>query len=350
MKKKKRHKYIRWQRMRMRAAEKQRKRKKRLYKITYSKHNFSVFNQYSNDSTIYAPSDFRIIGNTTECLDFFRKLRHESSIITIRNTNIVKMSLKFVSQIDYGTISILTAIANDFKHNNVILRGDFPKDKDCKDFIIESGFLDRMYDNNNNPFHKSNKSDSIFFETGYGQKLSHKDNINISNLIKKIVFKLIGEEKHNPALKSIILEICGNSLEWSRKDNKQWLLGVKYESDKVVITITDVGNGILKTLHKKFSKTLTDIFTLKRNHEILMGAFEKKYGSTSQEVNRNKGLPSIKSAFENNTIRNLKVLTNNVILDFYNPKLSKSFKKGTPWFKGTFYQWEITRDCIEKII
>jgi hypothetical protein len=336
--------------MRMRAAEKRRKRMKRLQKRENNIHtNINGSKQKPIDFTIYAPVDFRVIENTTECLDFFRRLRQESSIRTIRNIRIVKMSLKLVSQIDYGTISILTAIANDFKHNNVILRGDFPKDRNCKEFIIESGFLDRMYDDNNKPFRKSNKSDSIFFETGYGQKLSNKDNINISNLIKKIVFKLTSQENHYPALKTIILEICGNSLEWSRTDNKQWLLGVKYESDKVVITITDVGNGILKTLHKKFSKKLTDIFTLKQNHEILMGAFERKYGSTSQEVNRNKGLPSIKSAFENNTIRSLKVLTNNVILHFDNPLLSKTFNNGTPWFKGTFYQWEITTKCIEKI-
>lgn len=346
MKNKKRYKYLRWQRMRMRAAEKQRKRKKRLLKSENSKHSkFNTSRQQPIDFTIYAPRDFRVIENTTECLDFFRKLRQESSILIIRNIRIVKMSLKHVSQIDYGTISILTAIANDFKHNNVILRGDFPKDSNCKDFIIDSGFLDRMYDENNKPFRKSNESDSIFFKTGYGQKLLFDDIINISNLIKKIEFKLTGQEKNNLALKTIILEICGNSLEWSRTDNKQWLLGVKYESDKVVITVTDIGNGILKTLHKKFSKTLTDIFTLKRNHEILMGAFEKKYGSTSQEENRNKGLPSIKSAFENNTIRNLKVLTNNVILHFDNPKLSKTFKDGTPWFKGTFYQWEITNNA-----
>lgn len=59
------------------------------------------------------------------------------------------------------------------------------------------------------------------------------------------------------SVKTIILEICGNSIEWSGTDNKQWLLGVKYESDRVIFTVTDVGKGILETLYRKFGKKFT---------------------------------------------------------------------------------------------
>lgn len=81
MKNKKRYKYLRWQRMRMRAAEKRRKRKKRLQKQGNNIHtNFNGSKQKPIDFTIYAPVDFRVIENTAECLDFFRRLRQESSI------------------------------------------------------------------------------------------------------------------------------------------------------------------------------------------------------------------------------------------------------------------------------
>ena len=88
----------------------------------------------------------------------------------------------------------------------------------------------------------------------------------------------------------------------------------------------------------------------KSNDEILKGAFDKKYGSTTKEDNRNKGLPAVKANFKQGTINNLKVLTNNVILHFDNDALSKEFEKGTPRFKGTFYQWEMTNDCLTKLI
>ena len=46
--------------------------------------------------------------------------------------------------------------------------------------------------------------------------------------------------------------------------------------------------------------------------------------------------------------RNLKVLTNNVILNFEDSSKSKTFAKGSPRFRGTFYQWEMTSNCINK--
>lgn len=111
-----------------------------------------------------------------------------------------------------------------------------------------------------------------------------------------------------------------------------------------------MGKGILETLKKRFGLVLKDIFTLKSPNDILKGAFDKKYGSTTQEVNRNKGLPAVKSHWEQGTINSLKVLTNNVILHFDSNELSETFSKGSPRFRGTFYQWEMTNDCINKIM
>ena len=226
---------------------------------------------------------------------------------------------------------------------------DFPVDVDCKKFMIDSGFLNHMVDEKGKPFPKAEKSDLIFFEKGSGV-LSDEDNRKISLLVKNVVNHLTGEMRYCLAVKTIILEICGNSIEWSGTDSKQWLLGVKYETGKVVFTVTDVGRGILDTLNRKFQLVLKDIFTIKSPDGILKGAFDKKYGSSAQEINRNKGLPAVKAHFEQATINFLKVITNNVILHFDNDLLSKTFEKGSPRFKGTFYQWEMTNDCINKIM
>lgn len=104
----------------------------------------------------------------------------------------------------------------------------------------------------------------------------------------------------------------------------------------------------MESLYRRLSRRFFEAF--KSNDEILKGAFDKKYGSTTKEDNRNKGLPAVKANFNQGTINNLKVLTNNVILHFDNDSLSKEFEKGTPRFKGTFYQWEMTNDCLTKLI
>jgi len=295
---------------------------------------------------VIAPYDLRLIENTNKCLKFFRDLRSEEYRSRRGKLSFVILSLKSVTKIDYGTISILTAIGDDLKFKGVILRSILPDNPQCKNYMIESGYLNNLYDDNGKPFPKAPKSELMFFEKGCG-RLSDEENRKISLLIKKIVGHLTGVERYCQPLRTIILEICGNSIEWSGTDNKQWLLGVNYREDRVIFTVTDVGKGILESLYRRLSRRFFEAF--KSNDEILKGAFDKKYGSTTKEDNRNKGLPAVKANFKQGTIRSLKVLTNNVILHFDNDSLSKEFQRGTPRFKGTFYQWEMTIDCLTKL-
>jgi len=286
--------------------------------------------------------------NTEGCLSFFHDLRSEDYLSRRKNIRFVIVSLKEVTQIDYGTISILSAIGDDLKFKGIILKSFLPENPECRNFMIESGYLNNLFDDKGNPFPKTQKSELMFFEKGCGV-LSTIDNQKISQMVKNVVNHLIGELKYCLPVKTIILEICGNSIEWGGTDNRQWLLGVKYENEKVIFTVTDVGKGILDTLHRKFSKKLTDVFTVKPNDEILKGAYSRKYGSNTQEVNRNKGLPSVKAKFDQGTVLELKVLTNNVILHFDDDSKSRVFERGTSRFKGTFYQWAMTKDCINNI-
>jgi hypothetical protein len=327
--------------------QKQERQEKSIYNVR-NKSSYKLKKKNVINPPVFAPEDFRLIENTEECLLFFRNIRNEENINTFKNLKIVLMSMKYVTQIDYGTTSILTAISDDLKYKGIVLKGDFPSDPKCKKFIIDSGILNHMVDERGNAFPKPEKSDLIFFEKGCGV-LSTEDNKKISQMVMNVVNHLTGESKYCLPVKTIILEICGNSIEWGGTDNRQWLFGVKYEDEKVIFTVTDVGKGILDTLYRKFKHRITDVFTIKPNDEILKGAFNKKYGSNTQEINRNKGLPSVKSNFEQGTIKELKVLTNNVILHFDDDVQSKAFEKGKPRFKGTFYQWSMSNECINNI-
>lgn len=321
-----------------------RKRKHKFFRIR----NISSWDRTFDKSPIliHVPADFRLIDNTTECLEFFREIRSRKSINFFKNQKVIFMSLKYVELIDYAAISALISISMDLKARKIVLSGDYPDNPICKKFIIDSGFLNHMVDTNNKKFPVLTKSDFIFFEKGSG-KLSKNDRKKISLLVKDVVGYLMGDEVTNlKPVKSIILEICANSIEHANTENKQWLLGVKYGKEEVTFTVSDVGRGILETLHRKFAKQLKDIFRFKPKHDIVLGAFERKYGSSTQEVNRNKGLPSVKANSDVGTIKNLVLLTNNVILHFEDGSKSKTLKSGTARFRGTLYQWKITKDCI----
>ena len=240
---------------------KKRRTKKRL--SVNSKIIGTVKRKYFNDikPPIIAPNDLRLIENTQECLLFLEILEAKIFLSQRKNIKYIIISLKDVTEIDYGAISILTAISEDLKSKRIILQGDFPNDENCKKFIIESGLLNSMIDEWGKNFQKRKNLNDIF-EKGCGI-LSDDDNKKISQLVKNVVAHLTGISKYCLPVKSIILEICGNSIEWSGTQNKQWLLGVKYENGKVIFTATDLGKGILDTLYRRFSSKLGDIFTLK---------------------------------------------------------------------------------------
>lgn len=254
-----------------------------------------------------------------------------------------------VQQIDYASISILKAITDDLAEKGIDINGIFPQNEDCKKFMTDSGFLHNMQDENGQPFPPAPKSDMIFFAKGSG-KLMEKDIGKIGQTVHQVIEHLTGKPQRGYAIIRILLEICGNAIEWAGPDNKQWLLGIKYEEEKVIFTLTDIGKGILETLHRKFSKKFTDTFLFLPRHNILKGAFIQKYGSSSQEANRNKGLPDVKRGFDAGVLLKLKVITNNVILHFDNDHHSRTFRRKRITLHGTCYQWEMTVDCLPHLI
>jgi hypothetical protein len=128
------------------------------------------------------------------------------------------------------------------------------------------------------------------------------------------------------------------------------MFGVAFETDSetheksVTFTMTDVGYGILKTLNRKFHMLIKEHVSLKTDIEILHYAFHKKYGSKTEDINRNKGLPLILSRVNNNYVSEMKVITNNVILHLSNYDNSSLLKKSLP---GTFYSWKVDTKNIE---
>ena len=80
--------------------------------------------------------------------------------------------------------------------------------------------------------------------------------------------------------------------------------------------------------------------------EILYGAFNRKYGSASTDINRNNGLPSIKAIHADRKVKNLCVLTNNVLLNFEDRNKSLIFANKRTAFMGTLYTWEQSIDCL----
>jgi len=318
-----------------------RRRKKRRY------HNVKLHNNHhikrsseSNINFTKAPKDFRLLDNTKQCVDFFSEVRKNT------DNNLSSISLKEVTQIDYASLSILSAINEEFMSQKIKAQGILPENVKCKKYIIDSGFLNKMKDTRGNNFPQSTNSDSLRIEIGQ-DKFDKNEEINdICNTITNRVGLDISAGK---PIYSILLEICGNTVEWSEAKNKQWLIGVKYETERAIVTVTDLGKGILGTLQKNnqnfknFLINSKDKLLVKNKIDILNETFKGKHSSKSKDINRNKGLLKIKDTFKKNQIKSLKVLTNDVILHFDDINKSQQLKSSSE-FEGTFYYWTITKD------
>lgn len=301
-------------------------------------------NARNEDKILKAPENFCFVDNTEECLLFFQNARDSNYIINYGKKKYIQFDLKKVSKIDYGTICVLKAILYEMEHNNIDVRGSFPENIECRKFISDSGFLSLLVDEKGRKFRKVKKSEIVFFQKS-DDEFSDEEMRKLGDKIKMIMAHFTGVEKHNQSLRSVILEICGNSIEHSESLNNHWVIGFHFSADKVEITITDIGRGILETLFRKFGQKIMELLTIRNDLNVLKGAFIRKYGSRTLEENRNKGLPMIMKTNEDNRIQNLVVITNNVILRFNDEDSSRIFQKDLKFF-GTFYQWEINRSCL----
>lgn len=334
--------YLRCERRRKRAKDKakairiQRNKRK---KVKYRRERSNI-TYYSNQSrTLVAPARFSLLEYPEDVIRFINKIE----ILLSENTKVksIMFELHDITNIDIGAICLLLSKLNELSRKRIQNWGTLPKDPKCRNFIKESGFLDRMRDmSSGNPFSRKNKN--LILNRGFDKT----DNAATAKEIRKAVEHITGEQGYFKPIYSIAQEICANSVEHANENThkKNWLFSTSYLDGEVVFTMTDIGDGILKTLKRKLVKQIQDEF-FKDSIDVLINAFEKQYESRTQDPNRNKGLPKIYKVSSEKYIKNLIVVTNNVLLNFDEPEKSKILKNT---FKGTFYYWILNKECIEK--
>lgn len=287
-----------------------------------------------------APVDFRFLVNTKECAVFFKRIR-KAGMSGIRRYCI---NMEKVQHIDFASTMMLSAIGEELLNNNCSLSGNSPKRPECEKYLKESGFFNKLFDKNGRRFASSTDSEFITVERGQ-YKLTSQHYKAFRELVRHIKLHILGHATNTRMHNTIIKEICANSVEWSDADKSQWTLGAKFESDKVIIVALDLGKGILEKLFIDYWVHLKNLISFKTDANILFGAFEQKYGSTALESNRNRGLPCVKAAMDDGYIKELKVVTNNSIIDFLSGD-NIMFAKHRGTFNGTLYSWRIDINCL----
>lgn len=293
------------------------------------------------------PKDFRLLSNPLGCAKFFRELYHmEFSYLSRFGDKEISLDMRNVELVDFPATLMLGAICEELAQRGCNVHGNTPSNVDAYKFIVDSGFFNEMYDENNRKIYKPGNSKIMIVQRGE-DRITGDNLLSFVNLLNKTKEHLgVREDADIDDYVAILKEICGNSTEWGNVVRKNWTIGAKFEDGHVDFVALDLGQGILRSLKKRVDKQLTDFIQNKDNCQVLEGVFNRYYGSRSNDSNRNQGLPFIKGCNTKNVISQLHVITNNVLLDFSNQSNDKSFASYNNGLIGTLYSWSVNADCL----
>lgn len=285
----------------------------------------------SNIYEAIAPQDFSI-NNIAGIVAFIQKT---DKYCRQKKYLYLKFNLNGVIHIDAFGIALIISMLNKLSFRRINYWGTYPQNDDAKQVIIDSGFLDFVRTNLRKPTLR--KQGNQLFMIGKDSVDSHR----IGKAVKKAMANLLDKEDIYPPVYDNMLEISANSVEHAndKRIEKNWLVSISIEDNKLHFILADTGLGILANLRKKKLEIVRDLL-IKSDAEILCDVFNKKYQSITGEINRHKGLPFIYESFRDGFISNLKVMTNKIMYDFETQE-SEKLQKG---FNGVLYSWTISMD------
>jgi len=319
-----------------------RKNQRRISQLRSQKSTFNPYFRKIKNFDLNVGTDFSLLETPLSVINIINQIdankKNESEIRRI------KIDLSHIKRIDIGAITLLLGKVNEMSRFwNVEFWGNRPTEKSCDEFFTSSGFLDYMKDLSGRKFER--RGENYIISIGSDKTLNEK----VGKSIKNAMNFMTGDYVHYPPVFSIVQEMCSNSVEHANETHKNWLFGITHETNgsakEIIFTMTDIGKGILNTLKRNYGKKIIETMSNKGDDAILRRAFEKQYQSNTEDINRNRGLPLILDRFEKGYIKQLKVLTNNVFLDFENSDTSKVLNKN---LSGTFYYWKLDLNCVEK--
>lgn len=332
---------------RKRIAKEECERNQRLNK--YKKNRARQYyekNKYRKYKPRVAPQNFSIIDNSEEVIGFCNKLRKD-----FHNRRKVFVDMLPVTNVTNESLCLLLSNMMLFREGRIDFNGNFPLDPKSNMVVIESGFLDTLY--NNRIRNHINKLESPIY-THSAQK-SNTDIID--GMIANTSKFLWGEICDCSGVYNALIELMANTMEHADEiegRQKWWVTSTQDpENEKVTYSFLDYGRGIITTLtsanqkrYKSLVRRLLDkwmgneAMLLK---EVMEGALVISEKEGSQYGN---GLNSIYQDMMDGQLENVVIISNNVFADVKNGK----YHKMKVSFPGTFVSWEINKETKHESI
>lgn len=329
--------------------------KKMLCKIKRkNKHKSNIKNKNKIDKIFNVPQKFSIIDNPeetviflNEIIDYVEKIRKLCKINKLNNyIRYVKLNMTNTNYITSDALMYLLSIIKNTRGKKllpVIWYGNFPENKNVKEFLKKSGYLKYMETSSENIINTDN---NIQIKNGFTYEYFDTDGIkkDIRSEIVDFTGKILHKEKTEinyltTLLTEMVTNISDHAYDKVGLFEHNWYIFVDNKLDKITFTFMDNGLGIPTTIKKSIIEKIFEVIDAKNEYKYIEAAvngIEKR--SETGKIERGNGLPSIYEQYTSNNISNFVIISNKAYFrDAQNRDLKNSLN-------GTVFYWEIKKE------
>src|ERR1035437_2804738 len=279
---------------------------------------------------IKAPTNFSLVYNTEETLEYFERAHKE-----LKNKNRILFDISEITRITTDAIAVQIAKIKDQRfHLNSGIIGNAPRDEGLNKLFSQSGFYE--YVKTKGPKPKNNNKLLIHEITNNKVEPDKAKEAYLLGLRHTFQNEEIFEPLYN-----ILIEIMQNTNNHagSTRGKYDWWLHVYNhpESFKTSYTFLDLGVGIFESLPvKSFKRDFLELLGFKSNLDLIPKLFAGEIKSRTSRPERGKGIPQVYECSQHKYFEKFILISNDIYADLKTNenRLIKS------QFKGTLFYWE----------
>lgn len=266
-----------------------------------------------------APAVLSLTKNTAETVNYFSEIINYTlnGNSSRKEKKIIHFDLSGITELTIDAIMYLIAIIHNIKRKmywEYEFKGNFPKNLNVNKQLVDCGFL-KFFSSDYRGIART-KSDNITIETG------SKSEPLIAKQICDYVNNVLGTQRvYTRFLYNILIELMTNTKQHAYNNSDKyfshkWYIFVENVNHSIKFIFLDIGDGIPKTIRKKFTEKFIEnmdkifnkpILSLEDN-EYILSALEGHKRSQTKLPYRGKGLPKIYQYYIDNNIHNLKIM------------------------------------------
>ena len=281
----------------------------------------------SKRQNVAFPVDSRLIENLEEVLGALDKVRH-----SLDSREKIYVDLSGVEDISMSTILYLINLFDRAKsRGNLDVKGNLPASKKARDLLEQSGFY--QYVKTGPGTTLQSKINQEVFPIRDGSSGDNKLPVDFHKFASAQSVNSDDKRKLAFAVYNPLLEAMQNAADHAYKGSSiedRWWAGAVCSKGVLEICVLDNGRSIPATIRRR-----VQIFK-KPDHDVITGAFDGKYASSTKEPNRGNGLASMKEAYEKKYISELQCISRHGMVDLDREKLYLPRK-----FYGTLLRWKV---------